>query len=551
MNRPRTDLLSAYLKRAGFLAEAALAERAHEDAKALRHLEERVHEGLSRLPVSRDPRVVEQLLVLMFGEADDLVRRPVMLGRPPRRGLLVMLRSLADKNLVQRTLEAMGEIAPDEQVPSAPEPLVDWLAYRRASDATAGVEDQLAKAIKALLSGQALLFVEGAARIVCVGESGYPKRAIAEPETESVIRGPREGFTEDLETNLSLIRRRLRTPRFSSETTLIGEVSNTRVELLYIRGICKDSVLDEVRRRLSRIKIDGILDTAYLEEFIEDTPWTVFPLIKATERPDVVVSALLEGRFAILADGTPFALIAPTFLVDMLQAPDDYYERYPVALAIRTLRYAFATVALIGPALYVALTTFHQEMIPTQLLLSIMSAREGVAFPAVVEAFGMEVTFEALREAGIRLPKPIGQAVSIVGALVIGQAAVQAGIVSPIMVIVVALTGISSFVVPKVSAAVAMRLLRFPMLLLASTFGAYGITIGWLLLTIHLLGLRSFGAPYLAPLGPLLPVDHKDVILRAPHWWNRKRPAASESLDPTAAAKGLKPGPQQGKEGRT
>lgn len=545
------DLLAAYLKRAGFLEEAALAERAQQDPEARRHLEERVHEGLNRLPISRDLAVMEQVIKLLFGQAADMIRRPVLVGRPPRRAMLVMLRSLADRNLVQRTLEAMGDVAEDTEVPDAPEPLVDWLAFRRATDASVQIQGELAQAVKAVLSGQAVLFIHGAARIICIGESGYPYRSIAEPETESVIRGPREGLTEDYETNLSLIRRRLRTPRLCIETMQIGEVSNTRVGLLYIRGICKQSLLEEVRRRLGRIKTDGILESAYIEEFIEDTPWTLFPTHKATERPDVVVAGLMEGRFAILVDGTPFALIAPTFLVDMLQAPDDYYDRYPIALAIRTLRWTFATVAMLGPALYVALTTFHQEMIPTQLLLSILASREGVAFPAVVEALGMEVAFEALREAGVRLPRPVGQAVSIVGALVIGQAAVQAGIVSPIMVIVVALTGISSFVVPKVSAAIALRMLRFPLLILASIFGAYGITIGWLCIVIHLLGLRSFGAPYLAPLGPLLPLDHKDVLFRAPHWANRHRPSGSEALDPTTTAKGLAPGPQQGKEDRT
>jgi spore germination protein KA len=231
-----------------------------------------------------------------------------------------------------------------------------------------------------------------------------------------------------------------------------------------------------------------------------------------------------------------------------MQSPEDYYERFPVILLVRVLRWGFASLALLGPSFYVAFTTYHHEMLPSALLLSIMAAREGVPFPAVVEALMMEIAFEALREAGIRMPKQIGQAISIVGALVIGQAAVTAGIVSAPMVIVVSLTGLASFLIPNFGTAISLRILRFIMLILAGTFGAVGITIGVLIVLIHLLSLRSFGAPYYSPLGPLVAKDLDDAMIRVPHWANRTRPTDADPLDTSRKAPGQMPYPGKGEE---
>jgi spore germination protein KA len=284
-----------------------------------------------------------------------------------------------------------------------------------------------------------------------------------------------------------------------------------------------------------------VLESGYLEEFIEDNPYSPFPQVVHTERPDRVTASLLEGRVAILTDGTPFALIVPAEFITLMQSPEDYYERYMVATAIRWLRYIGFAMSLLLPSLYIAITTFHQEMIPTRLLISLAAAREGVPFPALVEALMMEFTFEALREAGIRLPRAVGQAVSIVGALVIGQAAVQAGIVSPLMVIVVAITGIASFMNPAFNIALTMRLMRFPLMLLAATLGLFGVMVGILAILIHLAGLRSFGVPYLSSLAPLHTKDLKDVAVRAPWWAMDNRPAETAKLNRRRQSRGQKP----------
>lgn len=547
---PDTAVLAEYLQRHGFPREADLARAAGRHREDLVKLEAALAGRKAELPISPRLAEMEQLLRAIFGPSEDIVYRHLRWGPRSTRGLLVYINGMVDLRILQATVQGLtADLEPGAEVPVQPERAVKRLLERQVTTPGATLERRLAPLIQGVLAGNAALFVAGGTAGVQISAADGDHRSIEEPETERVIRGPREGFIEDLTTNVALIRRRLRDERLRLETLTIGRRTRTRVAILYLSGVCKNSLVDEARRRLARIDIDGIVDTGYIEEMTEDTPWTVFPLYKSTERPDTVTSGLLEGRLAILADGTPFALVAPTSFVDMMQAPEDYYERFPIVFMLRLLRWLFAAVALLGPSFYVAWTTFHQEMLPTSLLLSILSAREGVPFPAVVEALLMEVAFEALREAGVRLPRPVGQAISIVGALVIGDAAVRAGMVSAPMVIVVALTGIASFIIPRFSAAVALRMLRFPLLILAGSFGAFGITLGVLVILIHLLGLRSFGAPYLAPLGPWLPPDQKDVVLRAPHWANRTRPAGFETQNPVRAGKGLRPGPNRGKGG--
>ncbi|MFB5189847.1 spore germination protein [Alicyclobacillus fastidiosus] len=370
---------------------------------------------------------------------------------------------------------------------------------------------------------------------------GGENRSIQEPNTEAVVRGPREGFIENVSINLSMLRRRIRTASFKVESFDIGVYTKTKVVLCYVDGIVDQRVVDEVRKRLERIDTDAVIDSGYIEEFIEDNPYSPFPQVQNTERPDVVTSQLLEGKVSILVNGSPFALIVPINLWGMMQASEDYYERYMIANAIRALRFGFLFINLYLPSLYVAITTFHQEMLPTKALLSIAAAREVTPFPAIMEAFIMEITFEALREAGVRLPKTVGSTISIVGALVIGQAAVQAGIVSAPMVIVVSITGIGSFVIPRYNLAISLRMLRFPMILLAGTLGLFGIVVATLAVVIHLSSLRSVGVPYLAPVSPFAGRDMKDVFVRAPHWAMQRRPRQTGKQNPRRQTDSTRP----------
>jgi spore germination protein KA len=318
--------------------------------------------------------------------------------------------------------------------------------------------------------------------------------------------------------------------------------------LIYLNGVAYEATVNEVKQRLLKINIDGVLESGYIEELIEDNSLSPFPQVDHSERPDKVSAAILEGRIAIVIDNTPFVLIVPAIFIQFIQSPDDYYERFPVGSLTRIVRLAAYFTSMTLPALYIALTSFHQEMIPTSLALSIAASREGIPFPSIGEAFIMEATFEILREAGLRLPKQAGQAVSIVGGLVIGQAAVEAGIVSQIMVIVVALTGISSFAIPAYHAAAAGRLIRFPLMILAAVLGLPGILAGLTIILIHLSGLRSFGINYLDPFTSPNVDQLKDAAVRAPWWTMFSRPGNVARKNALRVAYGSKFGPKNGSE---
>ncbi|MFD2371548.1 spore germination protein [Brevibacillus sp. GCM10020057] len=406
----------------------------------------------------------------------------------------------------------------------------------------------LEECVDSISSGFPVLFIDQKETAISIGLTQWEKRGIEEPVAERVVRGPREGFTESISVNTSLLRRAIKTPALKMERKLIGGYTKTCVIVAYIEGLVDPTLVTEVNSRLDRIEIDGILESGYIEELIEDQPSSPFPQILSTERPDVVCGNLLEGRIAILVDGTPFVLIAPTTLFSLLQSSEDYYQRSIISTAIRWLRYIFTLMSFVLPSLYVALITFHYEMVPTSLLISMASSREAVPFPALVEAMIMEVTFEALREAGVRLPNQLGAAVSIVGALVIGQAAVQAGLVSAPMVIVVAITGIASFMIPHYVAGISIRMLRFPMMLLAGSLGLLGIMLGIILTVVHLCSLRSLGVPYLSPVGPLKTLELKDTLLRAPWWMMNTRPRYTGEPNQYRQAPGQKPEPDKGGE---
>jgi len=353
---------------------------------------------------------------------------------------------------------------------------------------------------------------------------------------------------ENLQVNTSLIRLRLPIPQLWIETMTLGRLSRTQIALLYLKGLARDKLIREVRSRLQQIDIDGVLGTGYIEDFIKDSPFSPFPIAFRTERPDKVTGALLEGRVAIMVGGSPFALIVPTELPMFMQAPDDYFEPLPIGAFIRLLRYAALIVSLILPGIYVGVVTFHPELLPTTLFLRIISYREGVPFPVVFEMLLLELIFELLREAGLRLPPAIGSAISIVGALILGDAAIRAGLVSPGVVIIVALTAIAGFTTPSYSLSIAFRLLRFTYTILGATFGLFGVQFALLLTIIHLCSLRTVGMPYLSPLAPLILSDLKDSIITFWWWGMRTRPKLIGGREPLRQPLGQKPVPGQDPE---
>jgi len=344
--------------------------------------------------------------------------------------------------------------------------------------------------------------------------------------------GPQEGFVEDLYLNLALVRKRIKTSKFKIEYLTKGRITKNTFAIMYIEGIANPIFVKELKERINRIDTDGFIDSGHLRRFLSDNKFTPFPQEIITERPDRCVNHLLEGRVVVMLDGSAFALIYPSVFIDIIKSADEAYMSYYMAMFLLILRFVAFLISTFGAALYIALTVFNPGMIPTQLLITIASSRAGVPFPAFLEAFIMEFTFEILREANIRIPKPIGPSISIVGGLVIGQSVVQAGIVSQAMIIVVALTAISSFAVPGYTTNPALRLIRFPFMLAASFLGMYGIISLFVVLLIHMASLRSVGVPYLSPVAPLSIKDIQNMLLHGSPKCQVYRPSFLEPLNP-------------------
>jgi spore germination protein len=358
--------------------------------------------------------------------------------------------------------------------------------------------------------------IEGMPEVLLVGVPSGKTRSITEPVSESLLRGPRLGFTEELSENTSMLRRQGYTEDLEMKKFKVGSRIRKTLVITYMKGIVNQDLLAEVEKRIKNIDMDFFLDAGYVEQLTEDDVLSPFQQAQNTERPDRVISALLEGKIAILLDGTPFALIVPVTFSMLLQSPEDYYERWLPASFLRMLRFLCAFISLMAPSLYISFISFHPGLLPTELAITIIETRQGVPFPSLVEVLILEIAIEILREAGIRLPKPIGPAMGIVGGLIIGEAAVQAGIVSPFLVIVVAVTAISSFAIPMYSAGITLRLLRFAGMMFAAPLGMFGTIIFFLFLCSHLTKLESFGVPYVTPFSPFRISDWKDLYIRAP-----------------------------------
>ena len=362
--------------------------------------------------------------------------------------------------------------------------------------------------------GSVAIFIDGFNKSYIINLNKWEKRSIEEPQAEAVVRGPKEGFIEDISTNKVMLRRKIRSNDLVFEDHTIGKQTKTKISIAYISGIVNLDILEEVKNRIERIDIDGILESGYIEQLIEDNPTSLISTVSDTQKPDVVAGKLLEGRIAIFCDGTPHVLTIPKLFIEDIQASEDYYARPFYATFLRFLRIFSLFLSIILPGLYVALQTFHQEMIPTVLLITMAGAREGVPFPAVIEAFFMTLMLELIKESGIRLPRAVGSAVSIVGALVLGQAAVEAGIVSAPMVIIVAATAIAEFAVPSLTEGIILY--RFILILLGGFMGLYAMTCGLIIIIVQVISLDSFGVPYGFPLAPSNKQGLKDSVVRFP-----------------------------------
>ncbi len=399
------------------------------------------------------------------------------------------------------------------------EKIYDVLSQNALGISDATFFSTIEEAADGLLTGETILFVDGFAQAVKIPDNGYPRMSLSEADSEKVIRGSNEGFSDSVKQNAALIRKRVRSPKVKVKQLKTGIRSNTNVYLVYMDDLVYQGLLKEIERRMDGFEIDGVLDSGVIEQLTEEKWYSPFPQFQTTERPDRAAMSILEGRVILLVDNSPVALILPTDYNSFIRTSDDYYNRFEIASFGRMLRYVASFFAMTLPGLYLAVTNFHTQILPTTLLLSFADARRGVPFPAVIEVLIMEISFELLREAGVRLPGAMGNTIGIVGGLIIGQAAVEANLVSPIVVIVISFTALCSFAIPNEEFATAFRVLKFFFIALCAWLGFFGMLAGLLAVLIHLSHLKSFGIPYLMPfVGADLNdyEDERDALYRQP-----------------------------------
>ncbi|QUH27517.1 spore germination protein [Vallitalea guaymasensis] len=468
--------------------------------------------------ISTDLKINLNYIKKQFGNSHDIIFREINVGsKICIPAVVISINGLVNQNLIDYDLlKRVMHI--DIKLKD------DFMEYIKKSIITmVDINDinNMDEVFDGILSGESVMLIDGYSSGFRLDTREWKDRGVSQPIIGSVVRGPREGFSETLLTNTALLRRRIKTPQLIFDKVNCGQYTKTDIVIAYIKGIANDKIVKEVKKRISKIDIDGILDSGYIEQLIEDEPFSLFPTIGNTEKPDQAAGKLLEGRIAILVDGSPIALTIPFLFIENIQTSEDYYTRPWYATFTRIIRVLSLIIVIFLPGFYISAQTYNQEMLPTHLFITMAASKEGVPFPAFIEILIMSILFEVLKEAGVRMPKHIGEALSIVGALVLGEAAVGAGFVSNPAVMITALTGIATFVIYSLNDSI--TILRFAFMILGAAGGLFGMLIGTIFLLLHLVSIRSFGAPYMSPMGPRNNKDMKDTLIRVPLWMMSSR----------------------------
>ena len=463
--------------------------------------------------------------IFQVSDNEDIIIRDFFIPtNPPRKAMLVFTQGLVDNKDITSSilmpLFAVKELSGD---------ILEFLITKHLSSNQAKQVKDFQAIVKGINGGDTALFVDGANGAILLFTKGFEHRAIGRPQLEQTIRGSQSAFTETLRTNITLVRLTLRSPNLVTKMITLGKRSRIDCAVMYLQSVANPDLVAEVKRRLSNISTDNIT-AGMLEQFIEDHPGIPFPQILSTERPDRVSSHLSEGRIAVLVDGDPFALVVPISLFTLFGSPEDFALKLPSGTFMRALRYLSAFVAVILPAFYLAITYYHQEAVPTDLILAIAGARERIPFPAIVEVLFIEVSFEFIREAGTRIPGLLGQTLGIVGGIILGQAVVAASLISPVTVVVVAITAIASFSIPDFRMGMAVRQIRFLFIIAGATLGLIGVASGLFVVLGVLSSMKSFGVPYLSPIAPKT-TPGLDTMVRGPVYRQEQRPDELNTQD--------------------
>ncbi|MGL5513758.1 MAG: spore germination protein [Sporomusa sp.] len=492
---------------------------------------ETVGKSLLRSSLAENLLIVNRIYQLPLNK--DLIVREITLPlTEPVPAVLLFMDGMVDTKLINLSiLQPLLLMSPPEDIKTG-QALVSYL-MRKILPANQLIRGSSFSELQTgINSGDSVLMIDGINEMLIIGSKGWEHRAVSKPTTEQTIRGSQMAFSENLRVNTALIRTTLHTSDLVTEMITVGERSRVNCAVMYIKSIANTSLVAEVKRRVEGIKTDLVDDVGILEQFIVNHPALPFPQTMSTERPDRVAVHLAEGRVALLLDGNPFALVVPVSMFSLLHSGEDFSLKEPAGTFMRILRVIGAILSMMLPAFYIAISYFHQEALPTELILTILADRENVPFPAYLEMLIMELSFELIREASLRIPNILGSTIGIVGAIILGQAAVAANIVSPIIVVIIAITGLASFTIPEYRFAFAVRIVRFGMLILATVAGLVGLSSGILLLIAVLTSMKSFGIPYLSPIAPKS-MSGLDVLVRGSVYRQEKRPDFLNTQDST------------------
>ncbi len=457
----------------------------------------------------------------------DMVIRPIEIKAKQmnRKAAVVYIESITDTNILhQDVLRPLNKLAAEDTAGYG-----SIIEYVYKNSLTAGnivYTDGLSEMVHAVFEGYTVLMIDGYAEILIIKINNGHSRAIEEPILDRTISGPREGFVESLAINVSMIRHKLRDPNLAVKKKVLGRRTRSNIAVLYIEDIASKDIVSEVFKRLDEIDVDGILSAGQLAQYFEDNPHSFFQLYRQTERVDIVVANLLEGRVAVISDQSPLVVIYPTLFIETLQASEDYYQKAQHGTFMRLLRFLAFIMSVSLPAFYISLISYRQELIPFDLVIPLIESRKDVPFPAIIEVLLLEVMVQIIIEAGLRMPANLGQTIGIVAGIILGQAIISARLASPAAIILIAITTISTFAIPNICLSLATRLIRLFLLITSSIFGLYGFSLGWFLILTHLISQESMGVPYLSPLAPTRYADLKDSFFRSYNWDFKNRPVS-------------------------
>lgn len=461
-----------------------------------------------------------EVIKKIFDKFPDLIIREIKINSDPKYGgTIIYMDKMITTDIMEEVI--IKKLTSKNESSSYDIYNIDYYKYLLGLN-DSNIYSYIREVVDSILNGKVVLFVDGIDKVIVTDIKNIPSRSIEEPEVESVIRGPREGFTENISTNVVLIRKKIKSINLKIEKFVVGEETKTDVYIMYLSNIANAKIVGEIRERITRINIDAVLANSYVKEYIEDEPMSIIPTVFSSERPDVVAGKLLQGRIAMFVDGTPVVITLPAIFSEFMETAEDFYLNYAYATINRIIRYTSFILSIILPGIFVAITTFHQELIPTALLVSFIKSRSGVPYSALFECFLMLSVYEILREAGTRMPRSVGQAISVVGALVLGQAAIEAGLVSAPMVIVISTTAVASFAVPSTDMYTAIIIPRIILLFLGGFLGLLALCTGIMFFFIKLISKRSFGVPYMEPLAPFVKSEFPDSFIRRPFWAKTK-----------------------------